>query len=67
MMHRNARFRWVFLSISCLILESSRTGEAQGLRKVHAAIPSIYPSSIVFVIAREKGSYREEDWIWISS
>jgi hypothetical protein len=53
MVHRNARFRWAFLLISCLILESSRTAEAQGLRKVHAAIPSISPTSIVFVIARE--------------
>jgi NitT/TauT family transport system substrate-binding protein len=34
--------------------------EAQALRKVHAAIPSISPSSIVFVIARERGYYREE-------
>lgn len=59
-MHASARFRFVLLLFSWLILDSSRTVDAQGLRKVHAAIPSISPSSIVFVIAREKGYYREE-------
>ena len=49
-MHRSARFRFVLFLLSWLILESSRTTEAQGLRKVHAAIPSISPSSIVFVV-----------------
>ena len=44
----------------CVILGPCRGAEAQGLRKVHVAIPSISPSSIVFVIAKEKGYYREE-------
>ncbi len=39
---------------------SSVAAEAQGLRKVHAAIPAISPASIVFYIARERGYYREE-------
>jgi NitT/TauT family transport system substrate-binding protein len=51
-------FKFIFLL--CGILGSYRGAEAQALRKVHAAIPSISPSSIVFVIAREKGYYREE-------
>jgi ABC-type nitrate/sulfonate/bicarbonate transport system substrate-binding protein len=59
-MHRRARLYFILVLMSGLILESSRMADAQGLRKVHAAIPSISPSSIVFVIAREKGYYREE-------
>jgi NitT/TauT family transport system substrate-binding protein len=59
-MHRCMPFRFGLLIASWLILESLHVAEAQGLRKVHAAIPSISPSSIVFVIAREKGYYREE-------
>jgi NitT/TauT family transport system substrate-binding protein len=34
--------------------------EAQNLRKVHAAIPAIASSSIIFFIAKEKGYYRDE-------
>ncbi len=55
MLHRSARFRFAFLLFSWLILESSRVAEAQGLRKIYAAIQPISPPSIVFVIAREKG------------
>jgi len=59
-MRRSVSFRFGFLLVSWFILETSRVAEAQGLRRVHAAIPSISPSSIVFVIAREKGYYRDE-------
>lgn len=34
--------------------------EAQGLRKVHATIPALTESSIVFFTAREKGFWRDE-------
>ena len=46
-------FFWLLFDCSVLV-------EAQALRKVHVAIPSISPSSIVFVIAKERGYYREE-------
>ena len=46
-------FFWLLFDCSVLV-------EAQALRKIHVAIPSISPSSIVFVIARERGYYREE-------
>jgi NitT/TauT family transport system substrate-binding protein len=52
--------KFKFILLLCVILGSCRGAEAQGLRKVHVAIPSISPSSIVFVIAREQGYYREE-------
>lgn len=49
-----------FILLLWAILGSPAWLEAQGLRKVHVAIPSISPSSIIFVIAKEKGYYREE-------
>jgi len=58
-MRCSARFNSFFLLIATLFL-SSRPVDAQGLKKLHAAIPSISPSSIVFVIAKERGYYREE-------
>ena len=52
--------RLSFLFLLSTFLLFSAGAEAQGLRKIHAAIPAISPSSIVFFIAREKGYYREE-------
>ncbi|HEY7165733.1 MAG TPA: ABC transporter substrate-binding protein [Candidatus Binatia bacterium] len=49
-----------FLIIFGFSLARGSSGEAQALRKIHAAIPSISPSSIVFAIARQRGYYREE-------
>jgi hypothetical protein len=46
--------------VAVLIFGVVRAAVAQGLRKIHAAIPSISPSSTVFVIARERGYYREK-------
>ena len=34
--------------------------EGQGLRKVHVAIPAVSPASTTFVVAKDRGYYREE-------
>jgi NitT/TauT family transport system substrate-binding protein len=59
-MHRRRRLLFLLVLVAALIFGVVRAAVAQGLRKIHAAIPSISPSSIVFVIARERGYYREE-------
>ncbi len=46
----------VFLTLCGLLSRA----EAQELRKVHVAIPAASPASTTFVVARQRGYYREE-------
>jgi len=49
----------ILLSFLAILGFSSR-GEGQELRKVYVAIPAVSPASATFVVAKEKGYYREE-------
>lgn len=52
----------IYLIILCFlaVLEFSSRGATQELRKIHVAIPSVSPVATPFVVAKEKGYYREE-------
>jgi NitT/TauT family transport system substrate-binding protein len=56
-----AVIKLLMLSLSLVaIVFMPHIAQAQGLRKVHATIPALTESSIIFFIAREKGFWREE-------
>ena len=53
--------RLLMMSLSLFaIVPKPHIAEAQGLRKVHATIPALTESSIIFFTAREKGFWRDE-------
>lgn len=53
-----AIYSLIFYFVALVVF--SPQADAQELRKVHVAIPSVSPSPSTFIIAKEKGYYREE-------
>lgn len=43
-----------------ILLAFPSWGGSQKLRKIHVAIPAVSPASTTFMVAKERGYYRDE-------